>query len=343
MVKTLISAMMLIVAAFFVGAFLLPTEVHVERSITVERPPATVFSVLNGYHLFDRWSPWAERDPDARFETSGPERGVGARLSWDGDPQLVGTGYQQITLSQPYRRIEQAVDFGEQGQADAYFDLEPVDVGVRLTWGFDSDVTEGRGFIDGVIGRYLGVFFDRWIGSDYEQGLRSLKALVEAMPDADFSDLDLRVVDVTPEPALLVSHVRGPGQGDVAQALGDAYGQIGRFMAGEGLAHAGQPVAITRSDADGGFTFEAAIPANTTGVAGRGEVRVGATPGGRAVRAIHVGPYDTMPDTYDKLAAYMASNGIEPGETSWERYVSDPGDTPSHELITHIFFAVADE
>ncbi len=340
MVKTLISAMLLVVAALFGGAFLLPSEVHVERSITIDRPPATVFAVLNGFRLFDQWSPWAERDPGARFETSGPDRGAGARLAWEGDPQLVGTGYQQITLSQPYRRIEVDLDFGEQGEAEAYYDLEPVGEGVEVTWGFDSDLTAGRGFIDGLIGRYLGLFFDRWIGADYEQGLRSLKALVEAMPEADFADLDVRVVDVTPEPALLVSGTAGAGPGEVAQALAQAYGDIGRFMARRGMAHSGQPVAIMQADGEDGYRFEAAIPTETAGVTGEGAVRVGTTPGGRAVRAVHVGPYDTMPETYDKLAAYMAAHGLAPGALSWERYVSDPGDTPSHALITHIFFSV---
>ena len=343
MVRNLISAMLLVVAALFAGAFLLPTEVHVQRSITIDRPPATVFAVLNGYHLFDQWSPWARRDPGARFETSGPDRGVGARLSWEGDPQLVGSGYQQITLSQPYRRIETTLDFGEQGEAEAYFDLEPAADGVRVTWGFDTDVTAGRGFIDGLIGRYLGLFFDRWIGSDYEQGLRALKALAESMPNADFSDLDVRRVDVVPEPALLVTGAEGGAPGDVSAALAAAFARIGEFMARRGLAHSGQPLAITRSTGSGGYRYDAAIPADTAGVTGEGEVHVGTTPGGPAVRAVHVGPYDNLAETYDKLGAYLAAQGLTPGAVSWERYVSDPADTPSHALVTHVFYAISED
>jgi len=72
-----------------VGLFL-PRNVHVERSIEIDRPASTVFVLLNSYRAFASWSPWAARDPDARYEFSGPESGVGARLSWSGDPRLAG-------------------------------------------------------------------------------------------------------------------------------------------------------------------------------------------------------------------------------------------------------------
>lgn len=51
-------------------------------------------------------------------------------------------------------------------------------------------------------------------------------------------------------------------------------------------------------------------------------------PGGRAVRAMHVGPYDTMPRTYADLHAWMARQGLRPAATMWECYLSDPVTEP---------------
>ena len=70
-----------LVAVFVVTGYLLPNQVHVERSITVDRPASMMFELLNSYRDFQAWSPWAERDPKAEFIISGPDSGVGARLS----------------------------------------------------------------------------------------------------------------------------------------------------------------------------------------------------------------------------------------------------------------------
>ena len=78
-------------AAFITIGYLLPKQVHVERSITIERPADMLFTILNSYQHHNEWSPWAQRDPNAEFVVSGPESGVGARLSWIGEPPVART------------------------------------------------------------------------------------------------------------------------------------------------------------------------------------------------------------------------------------------------------------
>jgi effector-binding domain-containing protein len=68
---------------------------------------------------------------------------------------------------------------------------------------------------------------------------------------------------------------------------------------------------------DVGFPVSApAVPA--------GNARRLVLPGGRAVQAIHVGPYDTLEQTYDSLVAWMAGQGLNPAVGMWESYLSDP-------------------
>ena len=43
---------------------------------------------------------------------------------------------------------------------------------------------------------------------------------------------------------------------------------------------------------------------------------------------IHSGPYDTLSQTYDALAAWIAAEGHIAGDGPWEIYVSDPGTVP---------------
>jgi effector-binding domain-containing protein len=54
-------------------------------------------------------------------------------------------------------------------------------------------------------------------------------------------------------------------------------------------------------------------------------------PGGRAVRAMHVGPYETMEQTYADLQSWMSERDIEPAGKMWECYLSDPAIEPDPE------------
>lgn len=338
--KKLLLFFVLLAVAFVVGGLFLPRQIHVERSIAVNRPATTVFTLLNGFHVFDRWSPWARLDPNAEYRLSGPATGVGARLDWDGDPALVGTGSQVITLSEPYERIEMHLDFGPQGVADTWFDIRGDQLGSRVTWGFDTDVTEGQGMLGGLLGRYFGLFLDRWVGGDYEQGLAQFKAFAESLPAQEFSGADIELLDLQPQTIQYVSGSSSPDGADIAEALATAYGQVMDFISLEGIEVTGAPLAVTRSLSDDRYQFDAAIPVDEGAVDPTGVVKLGHLPTGRAARIVHVGPYADTPRSYAQLSAWLAAHGLPQGEVSWEHYISDPGETPDAELITHIYVSI---
>ena len=173
LLKNLIIALVGLVVVLAVVGFLLPSSVHVERSITVGAPPDAVFELVNSFENFNKWSPWYQRDPNAEYRYEGPAAGVGAKMYWSSEQRDVGSGSQEIIESQPGRLVRTALDFGAQGTATAYFQLEPQGDGTQVTWGFDSE------FGNNLIGRYMGLLFDKWIGADYERGLDSMKRLAE--------------------------------------------------------------------------------------------------------------------------------------------------------------------
>ncbi|MGI9335497.1 MAG: SRPBCC family protein [Gammaproteobacteria bacterium] len=171
--KSLIGLVGLVILVAIVG-FLLPGSVHVERAITVNAPPEKVFDLVNSYENFNKWSPWYDRDPDAEYRFEGPASGVGAKMHWKSEQRDVGSGSQEIIESRPGRLVRTALDFGAQGTAIAFFEFEPEGNNTNVTWGFDSE------FGNNIIGRYMGLMFDGWIGADYEQGLANLKRLAES-------------------------------------------------------------------------------------------------------------------------------------------------------------------
>jgi uncharacterized protein YndB with AHSA1/START domain len=172
--RTLLILLVLLVAV----GLLLPSSAEVERSIVIDAPPAQVFPHLNSMRAFHEWSPWAEIDPQTRYEFAGPEQGVGSRMTWHSGDQRVGQGSQQIVESVAARRVVTQLEFGDQGDGRATFLLEPQGDGTLVRWQFRTE------FGWDLFGRYVGLMMDSMIGAAYDKGLKDLKTRVEQAAQA---------------------------------------------------------------------------------------------------------------------------------------------------------------
>ena len=335
--KKLLIVVIVLCAVLAGVGLLLPRRVHAERAAVIDAPRATVFAVLNGYASFNKWSPWFELDPQAKYTYEGPASGLGAKLSWVGDPKISGSGSQEIVESRPFELVRCRLDFGPQGKAEAQFTLTPEGTGTRVTWGFDTDLGMNP------VSRYFGLMMDKMVGSDFEKGLASLKKLAESLPKADFSTLEVETVDV---PAVTVAYLSTSSTTDekaIGAAIASAYGQVGKFMAVQHLKQSAAPITINTKWSDGRYEFDAAIPVDQApekDVPPASPVKIKQTYAGKALKAIHRGAYRDMPATYDKLAAYAAAYGHEGAGPSWDQYVTDPGSTPEAELVTHVYMPI---
>ena len=172
--KWLLVVAVALVAIIVGGGFLLPANVHVERSAVVQADAGKIFPYVNSLRRFHEWSPWAERDPNMKLEFSGPEEGVGAKMAWSSEKGDVGSGSQEIVENTPNERVVTALDFGEMGKAKASFQLQPEETGTKVTWALDSELPANP------LARWFGLFLDGMVGPDYENGLKRLKTKVEA-------------------------------------------------------------------------------------------------------------------------------------------------------------------
>ena len=100
----LIGLVGLIVVLALIG-YTSPSQVHLERSISINAKPTTVFTYLNGFKNFNKWSPWAALDPNTKYTYEGPLMGVGAKQSWSSEDKNVGSGSQEITAVQENEQI----------------------------------------------------------------------------------------------------------------------------------------------------------------------------------------------------------------------------------------------
>ena len=171
--KRLLLVLVLLVGALVLCGFLLPASTHVERSVSIARPPADVFAMLNSYRRFNEWSPWHGLDPNTTYVYEGPAEGVGAGMRWSSEQSNVGKGRQTIVESVTNEKIGTRLEFEGQNDALATFTLSAEGDGTRVVWSFETEHGKNP------ISRWFGLMLDRWVGGDFARGLAKLKTVLE--------------------------------------------------------------------------------------------------------------------------------------------------------------------
>jgi len=151
-----------------------PDKFKIERSVSMAAPPDIVFGLVNDFHKWEGWSPWAKLDPTMRVQYDGPASGVGAQYSWIGDKN-VGEGRMAITQSKPNELVAVDLQFLKPFPAHnvATFTLVPDSAGTRVSWTMTGHST----FMGKAIGLLMNM--DKLVGRQFDQGLASMRALAE--------------------------------------------------------------------------------------------------------------------------------------------------------------------
>lgn len=334
-VQKLIAAMAALIILLIIVGLSLPRHARVTASLEIDARPATVFALVNDFHRARLWLPSLETDPNARLVFAGPERGVGATMTWDGP--VLGSGTQTIVDSRPYEHIATVINPGEPGAAKSWFDFVDTGTMTAVHWTFEADYGYN------LVGRYAALLLLSVIRKDYERGLGNLADLARTLPGADFGDLEIERLVVASNTIAYLPTSSTPDPASISDAMGAAYFRILGFIDAEGLSEAGAPLSIMRSFSGAELHFDAAIPvrgANPDLPRDGSGVRIGSTQAGTVIRVKHVGSYRELAVTHRKIAAYLAALGLERNGDAWESYVSDPTKVPEAELLTYVYYPI---
>lgn len=159
-----------IITIITIFGFMSPRIARFERSTEINASPEKVFEQMNSLKNFvNNWSPWTEKDPNMKQTYTGKETGTGAIYSWDGNKKTVGQGTMEITNSVANKSVTTHLKFMGRGEADATWTIENANGKVKVTWDFVSD--NGNNPVARIFGRMM----DKFMGGDYEYGLKKLK------------------------------------------------------------------------------------------------------------------------------------------------------------------------
>jgi hypothetical protein len=316
-------------ALYGVGRFLLPNDLEVTRTVTIERPRSAVFAMVNDLRIAQEWSPFYARDPDAEYVFSG-EPGQGQSMRWRSNVRDIGAGRMSIVSSTDMAEVESILEIGERATLNSQIQLRAVEGGTSAAWAMSAECAEGS---VNVPCRYMNLIMRGRIQRELDAGLARLKTLAEQLPNVDFEGLNPEILaDVAPQAyAYSVANTSlDPVEIERAQRL--CVESVQRFMSEYSLTPAGPLVRVTtnfdqaqqRIEFRVGYPFEGPRPINFA------NAQVGETPSGPALHVTHVGPRSQVRMTYARIEAYLQAHRIARREDGlpWEivHYEGGPDD-----------------
>ncbi len=151
-----------------------PGAYQVTRTASIAAPPEAVFNLINDFHQWEGWSPWAKLDPNMKTTYSGPSSGIGAKYAWLGDDK-VGEGRMTILSSEPASAVKINLEFIKPFESDSIttFTLSPDGAGTRVEWKMEGQ----SNFLTKAFTLFSSM--DSAVGPDFERGLSQMKQLAE--------------------------------------------------------------------------------------------------------------------------------------------------------------------
>jgi len=139
-----------------------------------------------------------------------------------------------------------------------------------------------------------------------------------------------------------VVYVKGTGTWDNAyETVANSFKKLKAYVDKEGLKSDGLPMTIFTSTDDTGFQYQAEIPiAAPPKMPPRGDIALGQSPEGHALKFVHRGSYDGLDNTYEAITNYLDEKRLEAKDLFIEEYVTDPVPGNENNLVVNVYVLI---
>ena len=139
--------------------------------------------------------------------------------------------------------------------------------------------------------------------------------------------------------AKTIVYVKGSGSWDKAfEIITGSFKKIKSYLDKEGLEPDGLPMTIFTATDDTGFEYQAAVPiSDAPKNPPRGDLALGHSPEGKALKFVHRGSYDDLDNTYEAITNYLDDKRLEAKDMFIEEYVTDPTTTDAKKLVVNVY------
>jgi hypothetical protein len=308
-----------------IGRFLLPNQLEVTRTASIERPRAAVFAMINDLRIAKEWSPYYARDPDADYAFNG-EPGEGQSMRWVSNVREVGRGRMSIVSSSENEEVQSILQMGERATLNSQINLRPGQGTTAVEWRVTAECAEGA---INVPCRYMNLIMRGMVQKELDSGLARLKTLTEQLPNVNFEGLNPQFDNIEPQGFVYsVVETSATDLAEVSRAEALGLSQVRDFMTQYNLTQAGPLVRVVteydqannRMSFRVGYPFSGPTPLTVVGV------QIGQTPSGEAMHVLVEGSRRQIQTAYAQMYAYMQAHRIPMREAGlpWE-VVHDAG------------------
>jgi effector-binding domain-containing protein len=142
--------------------------------------------------------------------------------------------------------------------------------------------------------------------------------------------------------AKTIIYIKGSGTWDKAfDTITGSFKKIKAYLDKEGLKQDGLVMTIFTATDDNGFEYQAAVPiAEAPKNPPHGDIAMGQSPQGQALKFVHRGSYEDLDNTYEAITNYLDDKRMEAKDMFIEEYVTDPVTADSKKLVVNVYVLI---
>lgn len=334
--KYILFLLLVIVIGLAIYVAVQPNSFEIKRERVINAPAAVIYNKVNDFKNWEAWSAWVEKDPSTVISLNEKTKGVDGGYSWtDKD----GKGAMKTLATNPYKSIEQQLQFGDYEPSKINWNFEPIDNGkTKVTWKMNSDnipfLFKGYAAFSGG--------FDNMIGPDFERGLEKLDSLIVN----EMKIYSVKVNGITQHSGgFYIYNTTSCKMEDLQAKMTEMLPKVGAYAMANNITMAGAPFVnyLKWDEENNAVIFECCIPTSSRVITTESDILTGELPSFRAIKTTLTGDYSNLKEAWDKAFAYISENGLEAEENgpTIEAYLTDPTNTPNPaDWVTEIFIAI---
>jgi effector-binding domain-containing protein len=142
--------------------------------------------------------------------------------------------------------------------------------------------------------------------------------------------------------AKTIIYVKGSGTWDKAfDTITGSFKKIKAYLDKEGLKQDGLAMTIFTATDDNGFEYQAAVPITEAPKnPPHGDIAMGQSPQGQALKFVHRGSYEDLDNTYEAITNYLDDKRMEAKDMFIEEYVTDPVSADPKKLVVNVYVLI---
>lgn len=301
---------------------------HVDRSINISASPEKVHETVADFSTWTTWSPWLCAEPDAEVTVTDDSSSVGSVYAWKGE--IVGQGEVEHQRLEPGQLIDDEIRFIKpwKSVSRVSFETKPENGGTCITWNMDGTLPWFM--------FWMKPMMQRFIGMDYERGLRMLKEWIETGEVLS----QTRICGVESVGPLQVIGVRAScAAADMSSSMEQSFAKLHDTLDRHGLPKDGQLLSVyhcvdmKRKTFD--YTAGLTVPAGTDTPP---EMSAWSLPAAQALKVEHTGSYQNLGNAWSAAYKYAEHKRMKQSKAgTFEIYLNNPEQTAEADLRTDVY------